>query len=81
MGIRKGDFCDKCAGRSKFRIRFPWEARNDIGGDGDVGYGLPQPRDGCAIVRRGVPPVHAGERLVAPALEREVEVGADLGHL
>ncbi|MPM96693.1 hypothetical protein SDC9_143858 [bioreactor metagenome] len=70
---------DKVQRALKLPLRFPRKAHNQVGGNAGAVEMRPQQLQRTGVAPGVVFPVHPPEGLVAAALERQMEVGAQIG--
>ena len=78
MNFFKSDFMREGERSIKFRFGFPGETGHDISRNRGMWEIASQAAAKRFIFRAGVMPVHAAERCITAALEREVELWAEL---
>ena len=78
MHRRKADGADEPKRAFKILLRLPREARDQVGSQGAAGEVFPQQRGGFREARGIVFAVHRLQRPVTAALQRQVEVAADV---
>ena len=62
-------------GFSPLAVTFPRKANDEVGRQSEIGNVCAGTLDQCCIRFHGRPATHAPERLVTPALKRQMQVG------
>src|SRR6266702_1247777 len=75
--VGDGKRLDQPEGLVEFLLRLAGESGDDVAPDADIRHGLRKLLDDLPEVTCGIIPVHPPQHPVAPALERDVEVGTD----
>ena len=78
MHLRQLTLPDEIQAFFKIRFRLAGKAHDEIGRNGAEGKSLAQKAARRKIFCGGIFPVHAPQRAVAAALQRKVEMGADI---
>ena len=81
MHGRKAALLQKRQGGGELLLRLLGKAADHVGGDGGAGEICPQQADGFPEPGGVVPAVHAAQGGVAPGLQGQMEVGAQIGKL